>query len=32
MATATAMYQPSKNPLHKETYDSEKVEIVRSCG
>jgi uncharacterized radical SAM protein YgiQ len=30
MATATAMYHSSKNPLRKVTYDSEKVEIVKS--
>jgi radical SAM superfamily enzyme YgiQ (UPF0313 family) len=30
MATATAMYHSSKNPLHKVTYDSEKVEVVKS--
>ena len=30
MATATAMYHSSKNPLSKVTYDSEKVEIVKS--
>jgi len=29
MATATAMYHSSKNPLRKVTYDSEKVEIVK---
>ena len=29
MATATAMYHSSKNPLRKVTYDSEEVEIVR---
>jgi len=30
MATATAMYHSSKNPLRKVTYDSEKVDIVKS--
>jgi uncharacterized radical SAM protein YgiQ len=30
MATATAMYHTSKNPLQKVTYDSEKVDIVKS--
>ncbi|MDJ0813773.1 MAG: YgiQ family radical SAM protein [Woeseiaceae bacterium] len=30
MATATAMYHTSKNPLRKVTYDSEKVDIVKS--
>jgi len=30
MATATAMYHSSKNPLRKVTYDGEKVEIVKS--
>jgi len=30
MATATAMYHSSKNPLRKVTYDSETVEIVKS--
>ena len=30
MATATAMYHSSKNPLKKVTYDSEKVDIVKS--
>ena len=29
MATATAMYHSSKNPLRKVTYDSEQVEIVK---
>ena len=29
IATATAMYHSSKNPLRKVTYDSEKVEIVK---
>ncbi len=29
MATATAMYHSSKNPLRKVTYNSEKVEIVK---
>jgi uncharacterized radical SAM protein YgiQ len=30
MATATAMYHTSKNPLKKVTYDSEEVDIVKS--
>ena len=30
MATATAMYHSSKNPLRRVKYDSEKVEIVKS--
>jgi uncharacterized radical SAM protein YgiQ len=30
MATATAMYHTSKNPLRKVTYDSDKVDIVKS--
>jgi uncharacterized radical SAM protein YgiQ len=30
MATATAMYHTSKNPLRKVTYDSEKVDSVKS--
>jgi uncharacterized radical SAM protein YgiQ len=30
MATATAMYHSSKNPLRKVSYDSEKVDIVKS--
>ena len=30
MATATAMYHSSKNPLRKVTYDSDKVDIVKS--
>ena len=30
MATATAMYHTAKNPLRKVTYDSEKVDIVKS--
>ena len=30
MATATAMYHSSKNPLRKVTYDSEKVDTVKS--
>jgi len=30
MATATAMYHSSKNPLRRVSYDSEKVEIVKS--
>ena len=30
MATATAMYHSSKNPLRKVTYDSEKVDVVKS--
>ncbi len=30
MATATAMYHTSKNPLRKVSYDSEKVDIVKS--
>jgi uncharacterized radical SAM protein YgiQ len=30
MATATAMYHTSKNPLRKVTYDSEKVDAVKS--
>ena len=30
MATATAMYHSSKNPLRKVTYDSDKVAIVKS--
>ncbi len=30
MATATAMYHSGKNPLRKVTYNSEKVEIVKS--
>ena len=30
MATATAMYHTTKNPLRKVTYDSEKVDIVKS--
>jgi len=30
MATATAMYHSAKNPLRKVSYDSEKVEIVKS--
>jgi uncharacterized radical SAM protein YgiQ len=29
MATATAMYHSTKNPLRKVTYDSEKVDIVK---
>ncbi len=29
MATATAMYHSSKNPLRKVTYDSEKVDVVK---
>ena len=30
MATATAMYHTSKNPLRKVTYDSDKVDVVKS--
>ncbi|MDJ0907044.1 MAG: YgiQ family radical SAM protein, partial [Woeseiaceae bacterium] len=30
MATATAMYHTTKNPLRKVTYDSEQVDIVKS--
>jgi hypothetical protein len=30
MATATTMYHALKNPLRKVTYDSEKVDIVKS--
>ena len=30
MATATAMYHSSKNPLRKVSYDSEKVDVVKS--
>ncbi len=30
MATATAMYHTSKNPLRKVSYDSEQVDIVKS--
>ena len=31
MATATAMYHSSKNPLRKVTYDSDRVDIVRGA-
>jgi uncharacterized radical SAM protein YgiQ len=30
MATATAMYHSSKNPLRKVSYDSDRVEVVKS--
>lgn len=30
MATATAMYHSGRNPLHKVTYKSDKVQIVKS--
>jgi uncharacterized radical SAM protein YgiQ len=32
MATATAMYHSDKNPLHRVTYKSERVENARSPG